>query len=85
MTSIDGDWVCDEEDLDDQRCYAVWQFCDRCDDGLVPIGKGIPVEPGNMYYDDRKELAARGLEICATCTGSGGGYACGYHDLNGER
>lgn len=81
MTTIDGDWVCDEEDLDDPKCFAVWEDCPDCDGGFVKIGKGMEPQYGNLHYDDREELAMSGREICITCTGSGGGYVCGFHDL----
>lgn len=91
MTTLDEDWVCDEDDLSaESQCFAIWQVCEDCcgfhpkpeiSGGFVPKGKGLPLaeQEGNMWYERADEFSE--WDICPTCTGSGGGYCCGFHDL----
>ncbi len=93
MTTLDGDWQCEQDSASGKGCFAVWQHCEDCIDtpvpevpayngGLVPKGQGLSIreEYGNMWYEQADELADK-YDICVSCTGSGGGYACGVHDL----
>lgn len=91
MPTIDGDWECDQDDFE-CGCFAVWDSCTTClpyvsdicgyEGGLVPVGQGLPIEGerGNLWFEQYAELVGK-YDICPTCTGSGGGYICGVHDL----
>lgn len=92
MATLDGDWVCDDDDLESGLCFAVWVFCHECADtkvpelewyngGLVARGQGLAIadQQGNMWYESAAELGGK-YDICGHCMGSGGGYMCGYHD-----
>lgn len=50
--------------------------------GLVPKGTGLPFseQKGNLWYELRHKLGHL-VDICASCSGSGGGYYCGFHEL----
>lgn len=81
MTSLDGDWICDEDELDDSTpCFAVWQHCDECEDGLVPAGTGLPIIEGSLWFDTEEHRSGK-YDVCGECIGSGGAYVCGFHDL----
>lgn len=95
MTTLDGDWICDQDTTwpdEPAGCFAVWQHCDTCEPfasqapdnaaGLVPAGTGLNIDDleGNLWFDRRVELRGK-WDVCATCTGSGGGYICGIHDI----
>jgi hypothetical protein len=50
--------------------------------GLVPKGIGLPFaeQHGNLWIERLEELGHL-VDICVHCSGSGGGYCCGFHDL----
>jgi hypothetical protein len=55
--------------------------------GLVPKGEGLAIacERWNLWFHVDTECGGaigRLYDICPHCTGSGGGYACGVHDLS---
>lgn len=93
MTTLDGDWICEQEDDDGPACFAVWEHCPDClkevpelenyDGGLAPKGKGIPFSKsyGNLWHDQCEQLGKK-YDICISCTGSGGAYICGVHDID---
>lgn len=89
MASLDEDFYCEQQDLDPAvhtPCGPEWQHCDECSDerpGLVPIGHGLDIDTqeGNLWYEARDELRGK-WDVCGTCTGSGGGYICLYHDCD---
>ena len=93
MTTLDGDWICDdEEDGQPEPCFAVWDECPDClrecselpcyTGGLAAKGCGIPFDEsyGNLWYELRDMLEDK-YDICLSCTGSGGAYICGVHDI----
>lgn len=90
----DCDWECVRADgYHTGECFAEWVHCDCCNTpvpadvdptyngGLVPVGEGLPIdgECGNLWYSHRDVLRGR-FDVCVDCTGSGGGYICGFHD-----
>lgn len=85
--TLDGDWVCEEDNMDDDLCYAVWQFCDQadCDNGMVPLGAGRDVDADNVNLPEETREFFRGKrDVCVVCGGSGGGYICALHDLDDD-
>ena len=89
MATPDGDWVCSDGGLF-SPCFAVWQDCDcvwnDCPSGMVPRGDGLPLSEtkGTSVYAscfEDGETERLNYDVCPTCTGTAGGYACGVCDL----
>lgn len=101
MTTLDGDWECEQDDGQSDSegntlCFAVWKHCGCVEThvpeypgyngGLVPKGEGVSIadEQGNIWFEINREepelRLADNYDICIECSGSGGGYYCGFHD-----